>query len=388
MSELAVLLVVVLAAVYSAVALLLASALRRRAPPPASPGELPRVSVLVAARNEERDLPRCLAALAELDWPADRLEILLVDDRSTDGTRRLMEAMAAERDDVRVLSTEGLETHLRAKARPLSLAAAHATGDWLFIVDADAAVPPRWIRALLAYAADDVGLLGGPFVAAGRGALAGLERAMEAYLMAVPFGVSELGGAPIASGPNMAIRRDVYEAGGGLEAVAHDVAEDMALLRLTQRAGLRCAGRAEPDTTVRVAPVPSLRHLVMQHRRWIVGGLRDAPPFIKALVYGVGAYAWLGSALTLAPFLFDVDVTTWAAAAGARAAADVLLAMTLARRCGVRGVWPWLPLMELYLVVAFGLLVPWALLVPRVTWRGAGYEERITAARAGSRTGS
>lgn len=364
------------AAVYLVATLVCAYGLWRARRPVVVRGERPRISVVVAARNEERDLPRCLASLEALDYPRDRLELILVDDRSTDGTAAIIAAAAARLPHVRALGTAGIDTHLERKARALAHGASHATGDWIFIADADSAVPPRWIDAMLAYAAPDVGLLGGPFIAEGPSFTGILERGVGVFIMGVPFGVSGLGGAPIASGPNMAIRRDVYVAQGGLEAVEHDVAEDMALLKLVERAGLKCRGGAEPDTTVRVTPVASLVDLLQMQKRWIQGGLRDAPRFILALVLLLGAWAWVGSLMSLGWWL--VDPAEWALGNALRFAGTATISAALAHRAGVELHARWLPLVELYLVLGFLVLIPWCLLVPTVRWRGAGFDEHVT----------
>ena len=58
------------------------------------PAPLPRVSILIAARDEEAALPRCLASLRALNYPAELLEILVGDDASTDGTAAVAASLA------------------------------------------------------------------------------------------------------------------------------------------------------------------------------------------------------------------------------------------------------------------------------------------------------
>src|SRR5688572_21945276 len=62
-----------------------------------SPVEYPRLSILVAARNEARNIERCLHSLLAQDYPGDRLQIIAVNDESEDATHALMEAVASER---------------------------------------------------------------------------------------------------------------------------------------------------------------------------------------------------------------------------------------------------------------------------------------------------
>jgi len=66
----------------------------------------PDVSVVIAARNEARNLPGLLAALAGQSYPEDRLEIIIVDDQSTDATQRILAAGAEQMGNLRTLRLE------------------------------------------------------------------------------------------------------------------------------------------------------------------------------------------------------------------------------------------------------------------------------------------
>src|SRR5262245_48914911 len=108
------------------------------APPlPAAP---PLVSVLVPARNEEASLDICLASLRAQDYPA--LEIVVVDDRSTDRTLELARRHAAE--DPRVVVVEGTAPlpGWFGKTNALRQAASKATGAWFLMTDADTVHAP------------------------------------------------------------------------------------------------------------------------------------------------------------------------------------------------------------------------------------------------------
>ena len=56
-----------------------------------SDANLPSVSVIVAARNEEENILKCMKSLDKLEYPEDKLQIILVDDRSTDKTENIIE---------------------------------------------------------------------------------------------------------------------------------------------------------------------------------------------------------------------------------------------------------------------------------------------------------
>jgi len=121
---------------------------------PSSPqNPTPFVSVIVPAYNEERFLPQCLDSLACVDYPREKLEVIVVDNGSTDATREIAEGRGARvlRDDSRNVS--GLR-NLGAKA---------AGGEILAFVDADCVVSPRWLKAAQKYFHDpEVAAWGSP----------------------------------------------------------------------------------------------------------------------------------------------------------------------------------------------------------------------------------
>jgi glycosyltransferase involved in cell wall biosynthesis len=116
--------------------------------------QLPTASVVVAVYNAEATLRACVDSLLRLDYPADRLEILCVDNASTDATGRILAAYA---DPVRVLR-ESVRGPAAARNRGLR----HARGEVVALTDADCTVAPDWLRHLVAPLADaSIGIVGG-----------------------------------------------------------------------------------------------------------------------------------------------------------------------------------------------------------------------------------
>ena len=105
-------------------------------------GPYPRVSVIIPARNEEKNLPRLLRSLREQDLQPD--EVLVVDDGSTDRT-----AEFARREGARVLTSEPLPPGWRGKAWACHQGARAAQGEVLLFLDADTFFLPGGYRRLL-----------------------------------------------------------------------------------------------------------------------------------------------------------------------------------------------------------------------------------------------
>jgi hypothetical protein len=102
-------------------------------PPPQE--EWPPFSILVPARNEATTLRSATTTLLQADYPA--LEIILINDRSTDSTGNIMEELAREDDRVRVVHITRLPESWIGKNHALHLGMENATGEWILMTDAD-----------------------------------------------------------------------------------------------------------------------------------------------------------------------------------------------------------------------------------------------------------
>jgi glycosyltransferase involved in cell wall biosynthesis len=117
---------------------------------PAEMARLPRLSVLVPACNEATTVERAMQSLLALDYPD--IEIIAVDDRSTDTTGEILDRLAQSNPRLRVLHITQLPSGWLGKNHALQVAGEQATGDWLLFTDADVVFAPDALRRAVAYA--------------------------------------------------------------------------------------------------------------------------------------------------------------------------------------------------------------------------------------------
>jgi cellulose synthase/poly-beta-1,6-N-acetylglucosamine synthase-like glycosyltransferase len=237
----------------------------------------PDVSVIVVARNEEETIPRCLESLKNLDYPKDKLEFILVDDRSEDDTGRWMKRFQKFNPNARYIRLDGKPSDRNGKIRGLVEAARAAAGEVLFFTDGDCEAPKTWIRSILKTYAPDVGLVAG-FVLLDRKngrfpLFARLQSLDWIHLTAIGSAWANLGYPLSVFGNNFSIRKNAYDQSGGFEAVGHHWTEDFALLRnVRDKTRWRMVWVQEETGAVVTQSAVGLREFFHQRKRWALGG--------------------------------------------------------------------------------------------------------------------
>jgi chlorobactene glucosyltransferase len=285
---------------------------------------------VIPARNEAHNIRRCAESALASRYP--RLEVIVVDDHSTDATGAIAAELAASDSRLRVVTPSALPSGWFGKQWACTAGAAAAHGELLGFMDADTRQSPdlvtRVVNAMRARGSDLLTVAGtqelGSF----------WERMIQPQIFAIMlqrFGGTELVNRSrsvsqkIANGQCIWVRRDTYDALGGHAAVKHEVAEDLALAQRWFRAGRTVTlvlGLSQLSTRM----YTSLRELIDGWGKNIYAGGRKAmplgalgraifplllvapglfgvvPPIVLALgllgVVGAGALTWAAIATT------------------------------------------------------------------------------------------
>jgi chlorobactene glucosyltransferase len=118
-------------------------------PPPAAREDWPTISIVVPARNEEKHLATCIGSLRSIDYPA--LEIVIVNDRSTDSTGAMADQFAREDGRVKVVQGQDTPEGWTGKNYAIHQGTVEAGGEYLLIADADSVLAPDALKQAVHY---------------------------------------------------------------------------------------------------------------------------------------------------------------------------------------------------------------------------------------------
>jgi glycosyltransferase involved in cell wall biosynthesis len=209
---------------------------------PAADADCPRISVLFAARDEEEKLPGALATLVAVDYP--NLEIVAVDDRSTDATARILDEFAANHPQLRVLHLRELPAGWLGKPHALQKAYEASSGEWLVFTDADVKFQANTLRRVVALVRargwDHLTMVG-DVVRSGfwdtvviSFFVMGFQLAADLHAVSNPNSRAYVG-----VGAFQMLRRSSYESCGAHRRLAMEVIDDMKLGKLVKQGGFR-----------------------------------------------------------------------------------------------------------------------------------------------------
>lgn len=212
--------------------------------PPSRTGEtpmLPALTMLVAAKDEETNIGRCIEGLLRQEYPD--LRVIVINDRSADATPRIIDAAAARDTRLMAVHVKELRPGWFGKNNAMREGLERATTDWFAFTDADCAFEsPHLLAAAVNYAtSQDVDFLS---VLPRLEADTFWERVVQPVAGAVlvfwfpPNSVNDPSKpTAYANGAFMLMNRATYDAIGGHERVKTEVNEDMHMARLCKQAG-------------------------------------------------------------------------------------------------------------------------------------------------------
>ena len=327
-------------------------------------------TVVVPARNEERLIERLFSSLDAQSDPDFR--IVLVNDRSTDGTGVLMEEYAKRNPGkVTVVTLTGEPVVGNPKLNALIRGVEKADSDFLLFTDADCIAPPSWIHnAKQSFLNEKVGVILGPIETRRLGSLISIFHAFDhIFKYSYTAGCAGIGMPTGGFGNNLAVRKKALDEIGGFESIKVTSTEDAALISQI-RVDTRWKTRAlySKDVTVVTEAQKTWKALTAQEIRWHTGGL-FSPDISTRLSYSF-IMIYLTLSVLVIPLCFFIPVL-WVLPAVSLVTMSLMAVIT-----GIFTVQPftgyWLLLIPFILLsmVYNSYLTIRALLRPSLIWKG------------------
>ena len=250
---------------------------RKRLPAKESDYPYPSVAIIVPCWNEETTVAATRDSLLALDYPKDKLEIILVDDGSTDGTPAIMKGFAPH-PQVRIITKENGGKHTA-----LNIGIASTKASIVGCLDADSFVESDALREIVPCFADAnvAAVTAAMSVHHPKNLIQHMQNAEYTFGITLRHVFASINGLYVTPGPFSFYRRDIVESLGGFKHGHHTEDMEMALRLQQEGYSIENAPRARvytksPDTVAK---------LVKQRTRWTTGFLRNVLGEYRGLIW-------------------------------------------------------------------------------------------------------
>lgn len=328
-----------------------------------------KITIMVAARNEQKRILDCLRSLDAQDYPKHLTQILIGNDRSEDATGRIVAEFIADKPCFSLVEIVEDWPGIKFKQNVLAQLAQKATGEILLITDADITHDPTWAAQIVAafeepHFGQKPAMVSGATLVRDEGFWGAMQALDWLGGMATIKTFDALGKPITANGNNTAITRAAYDAVGGYQTVPFSVTEDYKLMEAVVKKGMRHKMLYNAKICNGTWPVLGLNSFLSQRNRWFQGG--KSGPWYATAMFTVIAFA--------TPFLiggfFVWPREMWLALLTAKFTADFALVAMASSALGRPGLTRYMPVYFVYFSVLVLTLPLYFLTGRKVVWKG------------------
>jgi len=258
--------------------------------------DLPEISIWVACRNEEKNIVQCLTSLVNLNYPLEKIQILVGNDQSTDNTKKLVLSFIdsylsnssqyrEKKAQIQLIDIVDSDSGLKAKARVMAQLDKFAIGNYYLITDADIVVNPNWALGLLGSLSSNMGVASGTTMVKSEGIWGWLQEIDWAYFMGLLNLISFSGIPATAVGNNMILKKEAYWETGGYGKIQFSITEDYKLYSEICKKGWKWNNVMSPEVLAFSDKIEGFIPLLHQRKRWLSGG--KELPWYWWLLFGI-----------------------------------------------------------------------------------------------------
>jgi len=225
------------------------------------------ISVVIAARNESKNIGACLISLIHQKYNATNFEVIVVDDHSTDETRLIVEQLINTTSIS--ISIYQLSTNQFSKKTALKEGIKYAKYSIIATTDADCVLPPNWLTIITNNLKGGVAMLLGPVIFSDdEGFLGAFQFLDMCALQGITFGLAYYHNPILNNGANLAYLKKTYSEVGGYDDYKTPSGDDIFLLEKFKSLKQTVVGVLNKEFTVTTLSESSWGNLFHQRMRW------------------------------------------------------------------------------------------------------------------------
>lgn len=300
-----------------------------------------RISVIIAARNEELCIGATLERVLDQTCPPDDYEVIVVNDASTDRTAAIVRDFQLKYRNLRMLTQDEECPYPSRKKWAIECGIRAARYEVLLFTDADCEVGPRWVESTAACyrrnpgAACVVGMVG--FAASKHRHLAMDFQELEfIFLGTLGRGFVHNGHPISANGNNFSYTRTLFDTVGGFEGISAIKSgdDDLLLHKFAQLGSHAVVYNDDPDSVTFTAPEETMAGFLNQRSRWASKTFTYQDPVILSLVLGLFIFSVSVLLLPVMALLNPLALVPGLVFIGLRSVVDSLLVAPALRSLG------------------------------------------------------
>jgi cellulose synthase/poly-beta-1,6-N-acetylglucosamine synthase-like glycosyltransferase len=313
-----------------------------------------RVSIIVPCRNEAQNIESCIRALLAQDYPRNLLEIIIVDDHSTDATAVIAESFGSQH--LRVIRMSDNIPDSQGKKAAISLGVTASTGSVILTTDADCIPSVSWVSTMSACRKKtDAAFVSGPVMFRGSNKPLDIFQSLDFLsLQGITAAAVSAGFHGMSNGANMGFTREAFDGVQGFEGIDHIASGDDMLLM--QKIQLLFPGRIaycrSQAAIVTTRPEPTLQAFLRQRIRWASKAThyrdkRILPVLLLVYLHNISFLVML----TAGVFGYTYALVTAAVLLGFKTIVELSFLWPVAGFFGARHLLPWFPLAQPFHII-------------------------------------
>ena len=268
-----------------------------------------KVSVVIAARNEEENISNLIKDLINQDYPKDFLKIIIVNDRSSDKTPVIINSFQLKYKYISQINVEKENPSMTPKKNALTLGINYSNSEIIVSTDADCRVPPGWVSSMAATVIKYPGIVIGYSKIDEDNSYFNSYQTLDFLgIMSSNAGFSKIGFPCSGSGQNIAYRKKDFEAIQGFDPVKTEISGDDMYLVQTIDALIGSYCNTDENSFVTTKPETTISGFLNQRTRWSSNSRKNSKTNI--LLFSFLLTALICNSLVLIS-LFLIPITVW-----------------------------------------------------------------------------